>query len=408
MRRLLILWLLTTLSLANALDHLQHVPMRILRWQTKNIITIDRGAEDGLVKNDHVKIISDEYGFVTRGVVVKTRLKTAYIRVYRRYHIQNLKRGKKYKLLSIRMSHLPEDIKEVADNIMITLPKSQDPDNVDIQAELTEWVPGDRFIKDKKTSIRTLNKKQLKRDFRDTVLTAQVSPLSYGRLRRNKDMGYLIGLKNGDEGKFHGNLNYRYDAQSMTDPYTLNETRYSAHQAQGDFGVNRIYKDWSYFMRATFERERMGGIQPINYRLGLAPLSARVHHDGLWGIKKLRVAFGPLMHFQSLQGFDSRGDIITVADRRLRLLVEIDLEQQIREHIIVTNTFKWKPSWGFPISTDFEDGILTNLFGIHFQQSIFSFTYENLINWDSQRKSISGLPSTNLAHAFKFGLRYKF
>ena len=57
--------------------------VKILRVLPNNIVMLNHGIEDGLIKNDHIKISNEVDGFGSRAICIKISATTSYWRLYR-------------------------------------------------------------------------------------------------------------------------------------------------------------------------------------------------------------------------------------------------------------------------------------------------------------------------------------
>ena len=112
--RLLFLGILLNLSLnAVALESVDVMDVSILKVYKKNILVLNRGAEDGIFKKDHIKLTSSN-GFIARGICLKSTMLTSHWKIYRVVRPELMSMDLTYKLRSINQSGLPKDLKRFA------------------------------------------------------------------------------------------------------------------------------------------------------------------------------------------------------------------------------------------------------------------------------------------------------
>ncbi len=90
------------------------LPGRILEIFPYNILVISRGAEDGLLYKEHIKISSTD-GFIARGIVIKRTLSAAFVKIYRVVRPQLVSRDVTYKIRTLIFSEVPEKYQYVID-----------------------------------------------------------------------------------------------------------------------------------------------------------------------------------------------------------------------------------------------------------------------------------------------------
>lgn len=57
--------------------------VKILRVLPDNVVMLNHGLEDGILRNDHVKILSDVAGYTARAICIKVSTEVSYWKLYR-------------------------------------------------------------------------------------------------------------------------------------------------------------------------------------------------------------------------------------------------------------------------------------------------------------------------------------
>lgn len=110
--KLKIFFLLITLSSqVYSLESTDVMEARILNAYQKNILSLNRGYEDGIEPGDHIKL-TNENGFVARGVCLSRTSNSAVFKFYRIVNPELLSKESSYSLIAINQSEMPEDIRQ--------------------------------------------------------------------------------------------------------------------------------------------------------------------------------------------------------------------------------------------------------------------------------------------------------
>lgn len=114
---LIVLFFLTLFSHHHVLLALtlnEELNTQILKIYPQDIVALNRGAEDGVVEQDHIKLMNGGT-FIGRGLCFKTTKKNSYWKFYRVQNAKKLNLQDSYKLISINLSDVrPVILKEVA------------------------------------------------------------------------------------------------------------------------------------------------------------------------------------------------------------------------------------------------------------------------------------------------------
>src|SRR5690606_8613269 len=116
---------------------------QILKVLPDNIVMLNRGLEDGLVRNDHVMLTTDAEGYTARAICVRSHASTSYWRLYRIPNAKAVSLDYSYTLTSLDDSEIPfPEAKLRSTRIAIpeTEKKKKDPgpDPFEIQRDLPE------------------------------------------------------------------------------------------------------------------------------------------------------------------------------------------------------------------------------------------------------------------------------
>jgi len=84
---------------------------QILTYLDKNVLSINRGLDDGIVKGDHMKLTNDQ-GFIARGICLKAVMGKSYWKIYRVVRPELVSKDSLYTLRAMNQSEIPKDLKK--------------------------------------------------------------------------------------------------------------------------------------------------------------------------------------------------------------------------------------------------------------------------------------------------------
>ena len=112
MKSLLLLSLFIYSSSLLSLDMNERMSSQILKVYPKNVFVINRGLEDGVRVDEHIKLTSQD-GFIARGLCIKTSLRYSLIKIYRVVRPELVSMDTHYTLHSIKQSEIAPHIRKL-------------------------------------------------------------------------------------------------------------------------------------------------------------------------------------------------------------------------------------------------------------------------------------------------------
>ncbi|MBT4791004.1 MAG: hypothetical protein HON90_05495, partial [Halobacteriovoraceae bacterium] len=94
-----------------ALESTDRFNTQILKIYNRNILVLNRGLEDGIIKKDHAKLSSAD-GFIARGICVQATLLTSHWKIYRVVRPELVSKDTIYRLRSINQSEIPTELRK--------------------------------------------------------------------------------------------------------------------------------------------------------------------------------------------------------------------------------------------------------------------------------------------------------
>ncbi len=264
--RFLLLFLLSINSFA--LDLNERLTAKIIRaYPEKNIIMLDRGIEDGVIKTEHIKLTSKN-GYASRAICLNTTLETSYWKVYRIVNSNKLSLDFSYTMVGINQSQLPNSVRDYQNKDKVYVDSQftyeelrekqvKNQQKVLAKADLpikTEGFPGQKrsSLDEKSFYERNFDKRQVRDDFERFEVNAYASPYTIQSRDEQKEIDFGIELKNVGN-KYEFSLGYnKYDFK-IVDAINKNDVSREQNRFYGIFKVLDLFEDWHYV--AYFQKD---------------------------------------------------------------------------------------------------------------------------------------------------------
>jgi hypothetical protein len=127
-----------------ALDSFERIKnVRILKTFDSNIILLNKGIEDGLMRNDHIKLINEIEGYASRAICLKSSSDKSYWKIYRVPYAQAFSKDYTYTIVGAGDREIPENIKNLRKEIQ-KIPSEEkraetdSPDPFKVREDMTE------------------------------------------------------------------------------------------------------------------------------------------------------------------------------------------------------------------------------------------------------------------------------
>ena len=248
---------------------------KILKIYNKNILILDRGVEDSVVKGDHIRLTAPN-GFIARGICVKTSLRMSHWKIYRVVRPELVSKDTKYTLKSINQSGIPDDIvkyskvdfskkyNDIKEKDFDKQLKMQE-DRI-AKYDLPESVNLTKAFKQKKDKglfdkivEKTLDSKQAIIDISTTYGNIFASPMSFQTRYKQNEVHYGANIYNVGQ-------KYRYKIQAIEYKKRIYDEasgqEYNVNSSKYDFElqINRVTEDLSFISEARYHQEKLGQI----------------------------------------------------------------------------------------------------------------------------------------------------
>lgn len=418
------LLILFVYSTAFALDSVDRLESKILKVYDKNIIVLNRGLEDDIIINDHIKI-TDNQGFIARGICIKRGNRTAHFKIYRVTKPELISKDTTYLISSINQSEFPDDIIEKYKNVDFSnYFQDWNESNLDKSLTLQQKIfaeydfPKDTVIdsilknetksQSEKFLAKNFNQKKLIEDFNKMYISIYASPFMTESLNNQRDNNY--GFKALNKGKKY-DFSFAYDSfdRKMVDAFTKESVNRSRTQYALSFEIKDIAKNWNFLNIYQYEDSHYGNIGNPQSHTQL----------GLFGFKYIQkyTSESDLVDFSYQFFLDNREDDVFISGVkdpqsfnlirhgfRIRLKGFFDKEKKFS----YDNELWWQPAMDLTSKElNFRDNDTYNRLRLSFLITNNLFVdYENHYSSDINQAKLYGLDSVVITNIVN--LRYRF
>lgn len=391
-----------------ALESFDKIPgVKILKTFPENIILINRGVEDGIQKNDHIKLIS-ESGYAARALCLQARMETSYWKLYRVAQTELISMDESYSIVGLGSSEIPSSIEKLRDqNIEIkeqssTIAKKTNPFSV--KGDLPEKLTERDLIENKDHNIigESVNSDQMARELSSYKLSLYASPFT--RQSINNAQNYRYGFKGSNAGtKYRLLTQFERQESSFKDPLTKESVRTKMTQAQAQFVIHRISNALSTVSLVNYNSIYFSrlGTPKDHWQYGPLGFTWHLMDDKNWEFVDL--SYIPLI--------DRRGtDLLENNQKRtenksgLRHGFRLGMKRKITETVAFENLLWVRPYQDLgSMAVELNNLNLVNDLKLVFHLSGNFFLDYNLIyQHDSLWRDLSGLPASNTINSLNF------
>ena len=93
--------------------------VKILRVLPNNVVMLNRGLEDGIMRNDHAKLSTDIEGYGSRAICVRVTSETSYWKLYRVPHSEAFSLDYTYTLAGMADKEIPVPQDKIRESQMV-------------------------------------------------------------------------------------------------------------------------------------------------------------------------------------------------------------------------------------------------------------------------------------------------
>lgn len=393
--------------------------VKILRVLPNNIVMLNRGLEDGIMRNDHAKLSNDTEGYSSRAICVRVSPDLSYWRLYRIPYAEAFSLDYVYTITGMADKEIPFPEASIRDHqVKIDdLDKAKRPDpgtdpfavKRDLPEKLTERDLIQAVGPDKRKLFveKALNQDQFKRDLRDYQISVFASPFTRQSINEGESLRY--GFRGGNvASKYRLLTQFEQQQTKLKDPVTNESVSTRSTFGQAQFVIHRLSNSVSSLSLINYGSQRFSALATpkSHWQVGPIGFTWHMYESKTW--EYLDLSYIPLYDIRNTEVMNADGSTSIDKKNGLRHGFRFGLKTRINERVALENLFWVRPfqdlaSWkveGDNLNIVNDLRLIFNLSGN------FYFDYNLVFQKDKLWKTLSNLPETNTINSLN--LRYDF
>lgn len=393
--------------------------VKILRVLPDNTLMLNRGLEDGILRNDHIKLSSSTEGFRARAICLRAAPTVSYWRLYRVPHADAFSLDNEYIIIGLADREIPDkmgklrDSRQEIEGLEDKVVKDPGPNPFTVNRDLPERLTERDLIKatgpDKRKLFieKTLNQDLLERDLRDYQFSVYASPFTKQSINEGESLVY--GFRGGNIGsKYRLLTQFEQQQTKLKDPLT-NETvstRSTAGNAQ--FIIGHISPSISSLSLINYNSQRFSALATpkSHWQVGVIGFTWHIYESKTWEFMDL--SYVPLFDVRQTEVITSTGKTDIVEKNGLRHGFRLGFRTRINERVALENLLWVRPfqdlsTW--EIAGDDLNLVNDLKFVFSLTDRLF-FDYNFIYQKDKLWATLSNLPENNVINSVN--LRYDF
>jgi hypothetical protein len=416
------MWIILGIFLALpvfALESYEHIKnVKILKALPGNIILINRGLEDGLSRNDHIKFSNEASGFNSRGICLKSKAATSYWRLYRLPNAAAFSKDYVYTVHGIADREIPfpqDKLRDVEQQIKDDEKKpvvGSDPFRVrrDLPEKLTERDLLEAVGPEKRRLQieQVLDQDRLERDMEDFRFSIYASPFTRQSINQAETLRY--GFRGGNvASKYRVLTQFEQQQTTLQDPVTKESISTRGTQGQAQFVIHQLSKKVSSLSHVNYNSQRFSSMATPKHHYQIGPIGFTYHLYDSKTWEYVDLSYVPLYDVRTTEVEDRAGGGTTEEkESGLRHGIRFAMKTHLNERVSFENLLWVKPyqklaSWG--LETD-NLNLVNDLKLIFNISGNFFMDYNLIYQRDKLWKKLSNLPENNTINSLN--MRYDF
>jgi len=392
--------------------------VKILKVLPNNIVMINRGLEDGILRHDHAKISHELNGYSSRAICLKASSDLSYWKIYRVPHSEAFSMDNVYVLSGISDKEIPKRMgqwienegefvepKEKVKSVTGTDPFSLSNDLPEklTERDLIEPVGLDR----RKLYVeQSWNQEQLKKDLSSYNLSVFASPFMRQSINQAESLRY--GFKGGNlASKYRLLTQFEQQQTQIKDPLTKETVRTRGTNGQLQFVIHHLTPSLSSLSLINYNSQQFSdlGTPSAHWQVGVLGFTWHMHDSKTW--EYMDFSYIPLYDIRKTDVMNN-GQVSQDSKSGLRHGFRFGVKSRINERVAFENILWLRPyqdlaSW--MIETDNLNLSNDLKFIVSLTNNLF-FDYNLIYQKDKIWKTKSGLPDSNTINSLN--LRYDF
>jgi hypothetical protein len=378
---------------------------------------VDRGIEDGLLRNDHVKFSHEAEGFSSRAICLQAKANMSYWKLYRIPNGSLFSKDLSYTIVGLADREIPYQNAKIRDEetSFDDEKKAADsgPNPFEVKRDLPQRLTERDLLeatgpREEKLFIeRAILKDQLSQDLSDYRFSVYASPFTRQSINDGESLRY--GFRGGNFGvRYRLITQFEQQQTKLRDPENNQSVSTRSTTANAQFSVYRL-KPWlSSLTVVNFNSVRFSSLgTPLSHwQFGVLGFTWHIWDSKAW--EYVDLSYVPLYDVRTTDISRPDGSRGQEKKNGLRHGIRFGLRTKLNENISVENLLWVRPfqelaTW----AVDGNDMNLTNDFKIIFNVTEnFFFDYNLIFQKDKLWKTLSNLPENNTINALN--MRYDF
>jgi hypothetical protein len=414
------MWIILTILFSASVQALapyeQLSNVKILRVLPGNVVLLNRGLEDGVLRNDHAKIGNETVGYAGRAICMRAQAQTSYWRVYRIPHAEAFSQDMTYTVSGMADREIPFPEASLRDREdFVPPPKKRKPGTDpfavkgDLPGKLTERDLIDTFEPDPQRLFveRAFNEEQLYRDLQQYHFSVYASP--FMRQSINEGETYRYGFRGSNLATRYRLLTqFEQQHTQLRDPFTQNRVQTRNTTCQAQFIIHRLSRNFSSLSILNYNSQRFSriGTPQNHWQFGPLGFTWHLHESKTW--EHLDLSYVPMYDLRQTQYFTGTGATATTEVRGIRHGFRLASKRRVNERVAVENLLWVRPfqdpaSWRVRTA---DLNLINDLKLVFSLTETLFFDYNFIYQHDRLWRTLSGLPEQNFINSLN--IRYDF
>ncbi len=394
--------------------------VKIVRILPDNVVVLNRGLEDGIMRNDHAKLSNNTNGYTSRAICLRVSQDISYWKIYRVPSSEAFSvdfvytvSGMADREIPLPTARLRDEIQNIADITERKKDEDKGPDPFAVKADLPERLTERDLIETvgperRKLFIeKTLNRDQLERDLKEYRISVYASPFTRQSINEGESLRY--GFRGGNiASKYRLLTQFEQQQTKLKDPLTRESVSTRNTSAQAQFVIHQLTPSYSSLSLINYNSQSFSrlGTPRDHWQVGPIGFTWHLYESKNW--EYMDLSYIPLYDRRTTDIITDDGANTQEKENGLRHGFRFAMKSRINEKVAFENLLWVRPyqeldSW--QIRTD-DLNMVNDLKLIFTLTNNLFFDYNLVYQNDSNWKRLNDLPASNTINSLNF--RYDF
>jgi hypothetical protein len=392
--------------------------VKIIRVLPDNVVMLNRGMEDGILRSDHAKFSHETEGFSSRAICIKASMDVSYWKIYRVPNSEAFSLDYLYTITGIADREIPfpearlrDAVQKFSDIDQKRIEAGPDPFivKIDLPEKLTERDLIESVGPQKRQLFieQTLNKDVLKRDLQDYRLSVYASPFTRQSINEGESLRY--GFRGGNiASKYRLLTQFEQQQTKLKDPVTKDSVSTRGTTGQAQFVIHQLSKSVSSLSLIHYNSQRFSSLATPRSHWLVGPIGFTWNMFASKTWEYMDLSYIPLYDVRTTDIIKTDGEQGQDKTNGVRHGFRFSIKTRINERVAFENLLWVRPyqdpaSWkieGDNLNLENDLKLIFNL-----SDNLF-FDYNLIYQKDKLWKTLSNLPETNMINSLN--IRYDF